>query len=354
MEISRFSVKPASIQVAEFLRDAIERKVFVSEVPGIHQLAADLGVNHKTVTKALEILEDQGVLESAGRGRRRRIMKATPKMGVSLRIGILCIESADSSIDPVIDIQRLLTKSGHTPFFADKTLTDLKMDVRRIHEFVKSSEADAWIVLAASREVLEWFASQSVPAFALFGRRQGVNIAGAGPLTRPALVGIMEKLFLLGHRRIVMLSREMRRVPEPSEFEQTFLNCLRDHGIEVGSYHLPAWEEGRDGFQSLLKSLFKVSPPSALIVHEPHQLVAILQFVAGRGIRVPEDVSLACLDFDHSFRWCKPAIAHISWDVRKAAGCVEKWANEISRGVDDRKQTGIKAVFAEGGTIGRR
>jgi DNA-binding LacI/PurR family transcriptional regulator len=120
-----------------------------------------------------------------------------------------------------------------------------------------------------SRKVLEWFASQSVPAFALYGRRQGVILANTGPLTRLALVGITVKLFNLEHHRIVMLSWEMRRVPEPSEFEQTFLNRLRDHRIEVGSYHFIAWEEGRDGFQSLLKSLFKVDPPSALIVHEP-------------------------------------------------------------------------------------
>ncbi len=72
------------------------------------------------MTKALEILEDRW---------------------------ILCIESADSSIDPVIGIQRLLTKSGHTPFF-DKTLNDLNIDVRRIYGFVKNSGADAWIVLA--------------------------------------------------------------------------------------------------------------------------------------------------------------------------------------------------------------
>ena len=353
VELPLFSLKSASAQVADFLREAIERRIIVREVPGVHQLATDLGVNHKTVTKALGILERQGILESFGRGKRRQIQLPKFNSGASLRIGILCIESADSRDDPMIDIQHLLTKSGHTPFFADKTLTDLQMDVKRVAAFVKSVEADAWVVIAASREVLRWFASQPVPAFALFGRRQSVDIAGAGPLSLPTLVEIVEKLVELGHRRIAMLSREMRRVPEPSEFEKTFLKCLSGHGIEVGPYHLPAWEESLKGFQTLLESLFKVSPPTALIVHEPHQLVAILQFVASRGIRVPEDVSLVCLDFDHSFRWCQPAIAHISWNVRKVAGCVEQWANEVGRGIDERKQTGIRAEFQEGGTIAR-
>lgn len=353
MDLPLFTLKSASTQVSEFLREAIELRVFSVEIPGIHQLASNLGVNHKTVTKALGILTDQGILEPPERGKKRRIKRSKSKATHSLRIGILCIEPADASVDPMIDVQHLLTKSGHVPFFANKTLTDLQMDVKQVASFVMSVEADAWVVLAASREVLRWFAAQPLPAFALFGRRQSVDIAGAGPTTLPALVEIVERLVDLGHRRIVMLSREMRRVPEPSEFEKTFLKCLRDHGIEVGPYHLPAWEESRDGFQQLSISLFKVSPPSALIVHEPHQLVAILQFVASQRIRVPEDLSLVCLDFDYSFRWCKPAIAHISWDVRKVAGCVEQWANDVSRGIDDRKQVGIQAKFAEGGTIGK-
>ena len=40
---------------------------------------------------------------------------------------------------------------------------------------------DAWVIIAGSREVLEWFVEQQIPAFALFGRRDGLPIAGVGP-----------------------------------------------------------------------------------------------------------------------------------------------------------------------------
>ena len=347
-----FVLQSASEQVASFIRDSIERRIFVTEVPGIHRLAAELNVNHKTVTKALGLLEEEGVLVSQGRGKPRRIVGPESRGQASLRVGILCLESTDPGLDPLIDIQHLLMKAGHVPVFPEKTLSDLGMDVGRVARFVNTVEADAWIVVAASREVLEWFSVQKTPAFALFGRRQNVEIAGAGPITVPALMTIVQRLVNLGHRRVVMLSREMRRLPKPAEFEKTFLDELENHGISVGPYHLPAWKESRDGFQELLESLFKLTPPTAFILHEAHQVVTVLQFFAKKGTRIPEDVSLVCLDSDFSFRWCKPAIAHISWDVRKAAGCVEKWVNGLSAGRADRRQVGIQTEFFEGGTIG--
>lgn len=61
----------------------------------------------------------------------------------------------------------------------------------------------------------------------LFNRHQpspylDIAIAAAGLLSLTTLAEIVKKLAELGHRRIVILSREMRRVPELSEFEKRF------------------------------------------------------------------------------------------------------------------------------------
>ena len=53
--------------------------------------------------------------------------------------------------------------------------------MKRIARLVRSSEVDAWVVYAGSREVLRWFAAQPEPAFALAGRLEGVSIAGTNP-----------------------------------------------------------------------------------------------------------------------------------------------------------------------------
>jgi hypothetical protein len=61
------------------------------------------------------------------------------------------------------------------------TEKELRMDVKRVGRMVRQTATDAWVVGAGSREVLEWFAAQPLPAFALFGRRDGLPLAGVGP-----------------------------------------------------------------------------------------------------------------------------------------------------------------------------
>lgn len=226
------------------------------------------------------------------------------------------------------------------------------MDVERVGRLVDQTGAHAWMIVAGSHEVLEWFASRPEPSFALFGRRHRVDIASVGPDTTPTISAVARRLIELGHRRIVMLSRRERRLPRPAQFERAFLNELAVHGCPTGNYALPDWESNKEGLHRLLGSLFELTPPTALIVHEAPQFIAVLRFLARRGIRIPEDVSLVCTDPDPSFTWCDPPMAHITWDAAKVIRRVARWASNIGRGREDRHRTDIKATFVEGGTIG--
>ena len=226
------------------------------------------------------------------------------------------------------------------------------MDVKRIAKLVEETQADAWIVVGGSRHVLEWFVEHSIPAFALFGRRRSLTIAGAGPAKPTAMIDLTKRLIQLGHRKIVLLVREERRLPKPGATESAFLKTLEANGIQPSSYHLPGWSESPDGFQKCLEELFRVTPPTALIVDESPFFVAAMQFFIKRGIRVPEAVSLACCDSDPNFSWCMPPITHIDWDSRPILKRIVNWASNISRGKIDHQQLETKAQFVEGGTIG--
>lgn len=226
------------------------------------------------------------------------------------------------------------------------------MDVRRIARMVEAYEADAWVVFAASREVLEWFAAREVPALALAGRRTGVPIASVGPNKPPAMATVTRELIGLGHRRIVLLARQMRRLPTPGESEQAFLNEMIAHGIAPSSFNLPDWEESADGFHARLESLFQLTPPTALIIDAVPFFVAAQQFFAGRTIRVPHDVSMVCTDASLDFEWCRPTVAHIRWDSRPMVRRIVQWVGNVSLGKKDLRQTLTPTEFISGGTIG--
>ena len=342
----------ASEQAAAYLRTELERGHWSGTMPGIGQLTAELGVNHKTIEAALRQLEHEGLLESRGPGRRRLIARADSKAAHPMRIAILGYEPTARSEGYLVELQHLLLEAGHAAFFTERSLAELGMDVGRVSRLVRGTKADAWIIGAGSRDVLEWFCAQPVPAFALFGRREGLPIAATGPDKPPALAAATRHLISLGHRRLVMLVRRDRRLPEPGQKERAFLDELKARGIPASDYNLPDWEETVAGFHELLSSLFRVTPPTALIVDEAAPFVATQQFLAGRGIRVPQQVSLVCTDADPAFAWCVPAISHIRWDSGEVIRRIVRWAANVSRGRRDTRQTGVAAQFVEGGTIG--
>jgi hypothetical protein len=62
-----------------------------------------------------------------------------------------------------------------------------------------------------------------------------------------------------------MLCREERRKPQPGFVERLFLQELETRGILTGSYNLPDWGNTMEEFHAGLDSLFRISPPTALL-----------------------------------------------------------------------------------------
>lgn len=342
-----------SEQVAEHLRSELQRGRWEGLMPGMPRLSKELQVNPKTVAVALQQLEKMGLLLPQGPGKRRVIVPPEQSREPrALRIAILTCDASDLRLDYMVEVAHKLSEAGHMVVVPPKCLTELGMDVLRVARMVKAVEADAWIVMGAPGKVLECVADAGRPVFALFGRRRGLEIAGVGPNKPPVMAAIVRKLVGLGHRRVVLLARSQRRLPAPGASERAFLDELSLHGIAAGSFHLPPWEETIEGFDTCLRSLFRITPPTALIIDEAAFFVAALLFLARHGMRVPEDVSLVCTDADPAFAWCRPSVAHIRWSSRPVVRRIVSWVSAVSRGGVDKRQTLTAAEFVPGGTIG--
>jgi DNA-binding LacI/PurR family transcriptional regulator len=270
----------------------------------------------------------------------------------TLRIAILLYESDDRKVDYLLDLLYQLKEAGHSAFFTSKTLVDLNMDAKKVAEFVGKNEADAWVVVAGSRPVLEWFATQSFPVFGLFGRMVSLPIASTSPMKTEALRTAVQRLVALGHRRIVFLTRGERRKPVPGFLEQAFLDELEAQGITTGPYNLPDWEETRVGFSKALDALFQHTPPTALLMDTSLLTIAALQHFTKLGIQSPRDVSLISMDPDPGYAWCHPVISHIAYDSEPWLRHIARWANNVARGKDDHSKSSPPATFVEGGTSG--
>ncbi len=320
-------------------------------MPGGATLAKDLGVGRMTVDAALDLLEQRGMLISQGSRLPRRI---SPKINYSatLKIAFLPYLIEDYRFDYIMDIQRSLQDDGHTVIFPDSSITMMKEDMDRIIDLVQKTKADAWILVAAPRELLAWFAESGIPAFALFGRRTGLPIAGTGPDKTPAMRVLIRHLISLGHQRISLLVRPMRRLPKPGGTERTMLEELQQAGFVTGKYNLPDWDGETDSLEDLIDSMFKLTPPTAMLIDEPPIFFSVQQRLARRGILAPEHVSLVCLDRDPYFNFQQPSIAHFFWDSDPWVRRVVKWVSNASQGKADIRQSRTKTQFVIGASIG--
>lgn len=351
MSIPRF--KSITEQVAEYLRNELIDGKWNKGMPGQKSLSKQLGVSGQTIELALQALEKEGLLVGQGSGRRRRIeLPQEATRNRTMRVRILPYDQSGRKTDYMMELFHQLQDAGHDAGFTSKTMMDLGMSLKRIVRYVENTEADAWVVVAGSHDVLNWFAAQPTPAFAMFGRLLSVPIAGTGPLKSPAMAEAVRRLAELGHQRIIMLTREERRKPQPGKVEQVFLEELTKQGIATSSYNLPDWEDNPKGLHRCLASMFQYTSPTALIISTLDLYSGTQQFLSHRGIRVPQDVSMICSDPHPTLEWCDPSFAHIGYDSTDWVRIIMRWLKNVSQGKDDRRQIFTKAEFIDGGTVG--
>lgn len=339
----------ATEQVASSLRDELERGRWTGALPGIHRLSSDLGFPRKHVERAMLLLEKEGILIPQGVGRKRLINMPDGSGKRPLNIALLDYDRYGLQEVFIVDLIHRLSSRGHTARLCEKTLMDVGMSVQRIARLVEKTDADAWIIRSAPAPVLNWFIKRQIPAFSIFGNFIHLPIAAIGidyfPPTRDAL----HQLIDMGHRRIVLLCASGEA--NPSGLWGSLLKELEMRGIPTGSYNLPRWVNTRDGFYQMLKSLFEHTPPTALIIEEPIHLIPVIQFCAHHGIRIPQDLSLVCMQHGSQFDYCHLPINTIDWSYQPITNRVERWIRNIARGKADMKQEFITADLIAGATV---
>ena len=130
MELKPFLT--VSEQVASFVRGEVERGRWRGTVPGMNQLAKELGVNSKTVASALRQLEQEGYLQGQGSGRNRRVAQQIGPGPRPMLIGILPYDPTDRHSEDLSKLQHALVEAGHAVAFPKKTLTEIGLFLQLI------------------------------------------------------------------------------------------------------------------------------------------------------------------------------------------------------------------------------
>jgi DNA-binding LacI/PurR family transcriptional regulator len=340
-------------QTLQTLREGIRDRRWAGVLSGVRPLAKELGVSPATLQTALNRLEAEGLLSAKGPGRPREVSPgaADPISPRMLRVGIVTDEplSAEGTLNQALlhGIARELEDSGHRPFFAPKSMQALRRDPESIRLMMTAGAADAWVVLNGERALLESLAADfPAPVFALGGSLDGLDIAATRVTFHKAMRECMRRLLALGHGRIVLASPPWWRGPRPPPAALAFSEELAAAGIKTGRYHAPEWEYTGEGFSALLRLLFTLTPPTALILTDMRQVSATYEFLAMRRIP-PSHLALVLLDADPSLDWTSPALVRLHYDNEAMIRRVTAWVATLATGGRDTAQ-----VFFEAQLVG--
>jgi DNA-binding LacI/PurR family transcriptional regulator len=348
--------KTLSQQTAEHLLDAIRSGLWVDRLPGVAELALYFKVSGHTVRAALEILEADGVLKSGGSHLPRKILAAGAAMpSKKIRVGILPaspIQQDNAKAQWMLsEIQSNLERSGHIGVFMSQSLEKMKHASGKVLACLDAHPMDAWIVCSPSRNVLEALSTQNLPVYSLGGNFDNLPIAGSRIRLDLAFKEVIHQLVQIGHRRIVLIGPDFLRNPVPGPSAIAFVETLVSHGIAVGKFHLPDWEETPEGLGILLESLFRTTPPTALLVVDPAHTAGVLSFIASSGLRVPEDVSILALMGDPTLDWCRPRLSTLNWPHALIIRHIHRWVERIAREGTCHDQALFSATLVAGETL---
>jgi len=345
-------------QTVQCLRQGIESGQWRGELPGVMLLATEFNVSGQTMQAALKLLEEEGWIVSQGVGKpRRAVRKCDPeeRQSVSLRVGL--IVPCDAGLDSpgtermISTIVSELKEAGHRPRLTSKSMRSFDFDPGRIFRMVTRLEMDAWVVAGAEMGLLEMMASAGISLISLGGAEHPA-IPCVGLKSGEALRNCTRRLITLGHRRIVLVAPPNWRKPILTPLVKLYLSELADAGIAPSAYHLPDWDQSAGNFKFLLQSLFSLTPPTALIVGDYMELIAVMEFLRLRGLRVPEDVSVVVMQDDPALCWFGSDIARFSADLGGIPGRIVDWVGDVTSGRRDVRKVFFETSFIEGDSIG--
>lgn len=138
-------------------------------------------------------------------------------------------------------------------------------------------------------------------------------------------------LLSLGHK--VIGSIQGTNIQTFIDFHDEFTKCLAQAGIPESA--MP-WSDGRFGEASgfdAARVLFTLNPDITAIVCGNERMAAgALRFLQGKGLRVPQDVSLMCIEDVPSSIWISPKLTSVRHNLYELGAACCKSVIALSRG----------------------
>jgi DNA-binding LacI/PurR family transcriptional regulator len=284
-------------------------------LPSERELTGEFGVSRVTVRNAIERLETQRLVARApGRGTYVRGSDAPAPAPAVGSVALVSSQLTPSVASPIAAgcssaalahrVQLLLCDTGGSSF-AEAHAKEL-LHLRALQEQGVGGVILWWQGGEASVPVLERMVAEGVAVVFVDRFREGLNADCVGIDDAAGACAAVRHLIGLGHRRIGCVVHSLAVSTSLGRLEG-YRQAMRAADLPCGDDCVMVVDEGRAGVGGRAADRFLglPEPPTALLIVNDFVAVEIIEALAERGVRVPEDmatVSFADMEFARHFR----------------------------------------------------
>lgn len=345
--------KSLPLRLAEMIEQELIAGTWGGALPGHRTLMKLYRVSAKTSLAAISLLQTRGTISEGEHGKRRRIL-VDAKDSQKEMVNLLLIDGFGYQSGE--DQMQMQAYRNAWEDEGGKVHT-IKFDFPRyrspsalLRKAVASYSADAILLHVPP---LAWVeaASQLRPIFLAGGEWKGKALTGSAYNIKNEVTRLAVTLRKLGHQRIVVPLDLVGRKMEIAVREGLAEGLGVDPTDPALVPYCPVFAESVPAvWQQYWKKIFATQQPTAAILTTDIQCLSLYGFCSRNGIRIPQDLSVICMETSEHLEWFDPVPTRMRFPVNRAAAYFKKW---IRGGCSPMGMKFFSLDYIEGGTVAR-
>ena len=300
--------KPKYIEISERIKEGIESGVYQDLLPGVYKLAKDYNTTHITISKALRLLEEAGMVSVNGtRGtfvssqkefRKNRVigiigynghreeLEAIEKVAAEHRYSVVALSPGDSMQKLLLETPEFLFK-----FPADGYIFSQSVLNEKLATVLRSNG----IKFVSLNQVIK---AQNISCID-FNLRENIEI-------------ILNKIRSFGHRKIAYIGITNDHNDYSKRMESYYNEYMEKEGIDSCGYfytpgtHMEYYNKyGSDYYRQIALDALEwylkcKEKPTALVVNEEPIAEIMTRNLLTMGVKIPKDLSVVCFSSNNN------------------------------------------------------
>lgn len=301
-------------QAASLIEDAIEKHEWKDTLPSERFLSEELVISRTCLRQALAILTSKGVISSPEQSRRRKIL-VSPSHKKKLTQVVFLTPKPESGtnknlLEQAAHLRSFLSKSNYQVHILSPALTTNEASSQKIISNLTSNFPRAmWVLYQCPEIIQQWFSQQKLPSIILGSRFPNVHLPSLDVDYRAACRHATGMLLSKGHRSIGFVRFRSKLAGDDLAYSG-MLEAISSSGhSNIQQPQVFAQNFSTENLVEKLKAAFSYSnAPTALICVNTHHFITTMTFLIGHGVKVPQEVSLVCLNEHDMFSsfWPEP------------------------------------------------